>query len=31
MKYAPEERQEMGRRIYEHELTGQQAADEYGT
>ena len=30
MKYTLEERQEIGRRIYEHELTCQQAADEYG-
>lgn len=30
MKYTVEERQEIGRRIYEHELTCQQAADEYG-
>ena len=30
MKYTLGERQEIGRRIYEHELTCQQAADEYG-
>lgn len=30
MKYTREERQEIGRRIYEHELTCQQAAEEYG-
>ena len=30
MKYTPEERMDIGRRIYEHELTCQQAADEYG-
>ena len=30
MKYNLEERQEIGRRIYEHELTCRQAADEYG-
>ena len=30
MKYTLEERLDIGRRIYEHELTCQQAADEYG-
>ena len=30
MKYTREERQEIGRRIYKHELTCQQAAEEYG-
>ena len=30
MKYTKEERQEIGRQIYEHELTCQQAAEEYG-
>ena len=30
MKYTLEERLEIGRRIYEHDLTCQQAADEYG-
>lgn len=30
MKYTLEERLDIGRRMYEHELTCQQAADEYG-
>ena len=30
MKYTKEERQEIGRQIYEHELTCRQAAEEYG-
>ena len=30
MKYTREERQEIGRRIYEHELTCRRAAEEYG-